>query len=75
MCSTVCTVLCYVCLVSPPPPRVQLVTTARRQLRRRLEEEVRELQATLEREDDVMHFRELDAGALRHKLAQLSFGK
>ena len=73
MCSTVCTVLCYVCLVSPPC--VQLVTTARRQLRRRLEEEVQELQATLEREDDVMHFRELDAGALRHKLAQLSFGK
>lgn len=50
---------------------VQLVEQLRRELRERLEGEVRQLQDCLDRDDDVTHFRELDAQQLRLALHHL----
>ena len=44
---------------------MQLEEQLRRELREKLEREVRQLQDCLDRDDDVTHFRELDAQQLR----------
>ena len=50
---------------------LQLSGQLSREMRQRLEREVKELQACLDREDDVTHFRELDAQQLRLALHHL----
>ena len=45
----------------------------RRDVRERLESEIKQLQECLDREEDIAHFRELDAQGLRHKLNNLTF--
>ncbi len=44
-----------------------------RELRQRVEREIEQLQECLDKEDDVAHFRELDAQGLRHKLNKMTF--
>lgn len=50
---------------------LQLADQLRRELRERLEREVRQLQDCLDRDDDVTHFRELDAQQLRQVLQHI----
>ena len=57
---------------SSPLPH-QLAERLQRELRGRLEREVRQLQDGLDREEDVAHFRELDAEQLRLALHHLPF--
>ena len=45
----------------------------RHELRKKMEQEIRELQDCLERDRDIAHFRELDELQLQHKLANLTF--
>ncbi len=45
----------------------------RRELRERVEREIQQLQECIDREEDVVHFRELDAQGLRHKLGRMTF--
>lgn len=55
------------------PLYTQLVQHLHRELRERLEREIRQLQESLDREEEVAHFRELDAQQLRHKLSRVTF--
>ena len=50
---------------------MQLAEQLRRELREKLEKEVRQLQDCLDRDDDVTHFRELDAKQLKLALPLL----
>lgn len=51
---------------------LQLVERMKRELRQKMEDEVRSLQECIDREDDVVHFRQLDAEQfLSHKLQRL----
>ena len=48
---------------------LQLVERMRRELRHKMEDEVQSLQEYIDRDDDVVHFRQLDAEQfLSHKL-------
>ena len=51
--------------LSPP---FQMAQQLRRELRQRTEKEIRTLQESLDKEEDVAHFRQLDAQSLKHKL-------
>ena len=50
---------------------VQLSRQLGREMRERLESEVKQLQGCLDKDDDVAHFRELDAQQLRLALHHL----
>lgn len=51
---------------------LQLVERMKRELRQKMEEEIQALQECIDREDDVVHFRELDAEQfLSHKLQRI----
>ena len=52
------------------PP--QLAQQLRRELRHRTEKEIRRLQESLDKEEDVAHFRQLDAQSLKHKLNRMT---
>ena len=43
------------------------------ELRQKIEDEIKQLQESIDREEDVIHFRELDSENLRHKLSRLTF--
>lgn len=45
----------------------------RRELRERIEREIEQLQECIDREEDSVHFRELDAQGLHHKLTKMTF--
>lgn len=49
------------------------MTKLRQELRHKMEEEICKLQGCLDREDDVVHFRQLDADALTSRLGALKF--
>ena len=51
----------------------QMVQRMKRELRQKIESEIKELQQCLDREEDVAHFRELDAQNVRHKLSRMTF--
>ena len=55
------------------PPPLQMAQQLRRELLQRTEREIQALQETLDREEEVAHFRELDAQNLRHKLHRMTF--
>lgn len=44
----------------------------RRELRQRTEKEIQRLQESLDKEEDVAHFRQLDAQSLKHKLNRMT---
>lgn len=50
-----------------------MVQKMKRELREKIESEIKELQQCLDREEDIAHFRELDAQAVRHKLSRITF--
>lgn len=51
---------------------LQLVERMKRELREKMEAEIKSLQQCIDREDDVVHFRQLDAEQfLSHKLHRL----
>ena len=52
---------------------IQMVQKMKRELRQKIESEIRELQECLINEEDVAHFRELDAQNVRHKLSRMTF--
>lgn len=45
----------------------------KRELRQKIESEIKELQKCIDRDEDVAHFRELDAQTVRHKLSRMTF--
>lgn len=51
----------------------ELMTKLRQELRHKMEDEIRRLQGCLDREDDVVHFRQLDADQLASRLGALKF--
>eukprot|EP00731_Ephydatia_muelleri_P028577 Em0020g221a len=51
----------------------EMVTKLRQELRRKMEDDIRKLQGCLDREDDVVHFRQLDADRLAGRLGALKF--
>ena len=52
---------------------IQMVQKMKRELRQKIESEIRELQECLINEEDVAHFRELDAQNVRRKLSRMTF--
>ena len=52
------------------PP--QMAQQLRRELRQRTEKEIQRLQESLDKEEDVAHFRQLDAQSLKHKLNRMT---
>lgn len=54
----------------PLPP--QMAQQLRRELRQRTEKEIQRLQESLDKEEDVAHFRQLDAQSLKHKLNRMT---
>ena len=50
----------------------QMAQQLRRELRQRTEKEIRRLQESLDKEEDVAHFRQLDAQSLKHKLNRMT---
>ena len=50
-----------------------MVQKMKRELREKIESEIKELQQCLDREEDIAHFRELDAQTIRHKLSRITF--
>ena len=53
--------------------KFQMVQKMKRELRQEIESEIQELQQCLIKEEDVAHFRELDAQNVRHKLSRMTF--
>ena len=43
------------------------------ELRQKIESEIKQLQQCLDKEEDIAHFRELDAQSARHKLSHMTF--
>ena len=68
---------CYT--LTPPPspplsPSSQLVEYLRQELQEKMERDMKQLQDTLDQEeDDMVHFRELDSQYLRNKLHLLPY--
>ena len=63
-----------VCLLNIPLAiAFQMVQRMKQELRQKIESEIKELQQCLDREEDVAHFRELDAQNVRHKLSRMAF--
>ena len=50
-----------------------MVQKMKRELRQKMESEIKELQQCLDKEEDVAHFRELDARIVRNKLSRITF--
>ena len=50
-----------------------MVQKMKRELRQKIESEIKELQECIDREEDAVHFRELDAHNVRHKLSRMTF--
>jgi len=57
----------------PPGPVLQMAQQLRRELQQQTEREIQALQESLDREEEVAHFRQLDAQGLRHKLNCMTF--
>jgi len=51
----------------------QMAQQLRRELQQQTEREIQALQESLDREEEVAHFRQLDAQGLRHKLNCMAF--
>ena len=51
----------------------EMMTKLRQELRHKMEDDIRKLQGCLDREDDVVHFRQLDADRLAGRLGALKF--
>ena len=49
------------------------MTKLRQELGHKMEEEISKLQGCLDREDDIVHFRQLDADRLAGRLGTLKF--
>ena len=50
-----------------------MVQKMKRELCQKIESEIQELQQCLVKEEDVVHFRELDAQNVGHKLSRMTF--